>query len=324
VPLNKSIDFVDSVKGPQHFNSDDIGDFIIRRADGTSSFMFCNAIDDSLMNITNVLRGEDHLANTPRQLMILDSLSLKTPNYGHLSLITGDDGAKLSKREDSFSLRDLHEEGYLPKAVLNYLSRLSHAYDDQRLLSFDELASLFHLEKLSRSSARFDRNQLLHWQKEAVMALDHQAVLQWLGKEIVDQVPSELQDLFVNTVRPNICFPKEATDWMAILFGETLHFNEEQKAILKDVGESFFVTLLSSLQKNGLDLKIILDEVKTSLGVSGKRLFMPVRIALTGQQHGPELVQIVAILGEKKVKSRFEEALHVLSAASQTNTGVRE
>lgn len=315
VPLKKSIDFLDSVKGPQHFNSDDIGDFIIRRADGTSSFMFCNAIDDSLMNITNVLRGEDHLANTPRQLMILEGLDLQAPNYGHLSLITGDDGAKLSKREDSFSLRDLQDEGYLSQAVLNYLSRLSHAYDDQRLLTFDELASLFHLEKLSRSSARFDRNQLLHWQKEAVMALDYQAVWAWLGKDIASQVPSDLHDLFVETVRPNICFPKEAKDWITILFGENLHFTDEHKAILEDVGPPFFIAIQQALTKHGANLKAILEDVKQTVGVSGKRLFMPVRIALTGQPHGPELLQIVSILGQKKMQLRFEHALELVENA---------
>ena len=171
VPENAVIEFIDSVKGLQKFNSDDIGDFIIRRADGSSSFIFCNAIDDSLMEVTNVIRGEDHLANTPRQLMILQALAMRTPSYGHLSLILGDDGTPLSKRHGSFSLHDLREQGFLPKAILNYLARLSHTYDNNDLLTFEELAAHFHLDKLSKASARFDKNQLLHWQKEAVLSL---------------------------------------------------------------------------------------------------------------------------------------------------------
>src|SRR5580704_5060301 len=151
VPQNKDIDFVDIVKGPQHFNSDDIGDFIIRRADGSSSFMFCNAIDDSLMQISHVIRGEDHLSNTPRQLMILQALEMSSPKYGHLSLIMGDDGSKLSKRHGSFSLHDLRAEGYLPIAVMNYLARLSHTYEEQRLLNIEELAQAFNIEKISRA-----------------------------------------------------------------------------------------------------------------------------------------------------------------------------
>ena len=146
VPQNTMIEFNDLVKGHQKFNSDDIGDFIIRRADGSSSFMFCNAIDDSLMGVTHILRGEDHLANTPRQLMILQALQMRAAEYGHLSLITGDDGAKLSKRHGSSSLNDLIEQGFLPHAVVNYLARLSHTYEQQSLLSFNELAIHFHLE----------------------------------------------------------------------------------------------------------------------------------------------------------------------------------
>ena len=315
VPDKKSIDFLDAVKGPQHFNSDDIGDFIIRRKEGTASFMFCNAIDDSLMGVTQVLRGEDHLANTPRQLMILDSLKLHTPKYGHLSLITSDDGAKLSKRGESFSLHDLRDEGYLPKAILNYLSRLSHTYEQNSLMSFDELAKEFHLEKLSRSSARFDRNQLLHWQKEAVMAMDTNDVWPWLGNDIKNNVPESLRDLFIEVVRPNICFPNEAKQWINILFSQQLTFDKEQSRVLKEVGETFFLMILESINQYGIDIKAILNNVKQNLNVSGKNLFMPVRIALTGQQHGPELPQIVSLLGQEKMQLRFEQALQWVRAS---------
>src|SRR5262249_36808501 len=147
VPQKECIEFTDLVKGPQKFDSADIGDFIIRRNDGSSSFMFCNAIDDSLMEVTHVLRGEDHLTNTPRQLMILKALGMRAPQYGHLSLVTGDDGSPLSKRHGSSSLYDLRVQGFLPQAVLNYMARLSHASDGQHLMSFDELANVFHLEK---------------------------------------------------------------------------------------------------------------------------------------------------------------------------------
>ncbi|MDR3490861.1 MAG: glutamate--tRNA ligase [Gammaproteobacteria bacterium] len=314
VPLKKSIDFVDAVKGAQHFNSDDIGDFIIRRAEGTASFMFCNAIDDSLMGVTQVLRGEDHLANTPRQLMILESLNLHTPKYGHLSLITSDDGAKLSKRGESFSLHDLHNEGYLPKAILNYLSRLSHTYEQNKLMSFEELANDFHLEKLSRSSARFDRNQLLHWQKEAVMAMDIKDVWPWLGDEIKNKVPADLQDAFIDVVRPNICFPSEASEWVTILFSPKLDLDEEKINLLKTADEAFFKTLLEAVAQHGTDIKTILNDVKQKLNVSGKNLFMPVRIALTGQQHGPELPQIVNLLGKDRMQKRFEQALEIVRA----------
>lgn len=309
VPENTIIEFVDLVKGTQKFNSDDIGDFIIRRADGSSSFMFCNAIDDSLMGVTHVLRGEDHLANTPRQLMILQTLKMRTAQYGHLSLILGDDGTPLSKRHGSFSLHDLHQQGYLPIAVLNYLARLSHTYEEQHLLSFAELAEHFHLEKISRAPARFDKNQLLHWQKEAVMALDHATAWQWLGDDLKKKVPEAAREVFIEMMRQNILFPNEAHKWIDILFGSDLQFSDEHRAILKEAGEAFFVTAQNAVQQHDANLKNILDELKTKLNISGKRLFMPVRVALTGEQHGPELAQIVTLLGPEKMRERFSSAL---------------
>jgi glutamyl-tRNA synthetase len=312
VPVNTIIEFMDLAKGQQRFNSDDIGDFIIRRAEGTASFMFCNAIDDSLMEVTHVLRGEDHLTNTPRQLMILKALNMTAPHYGHTSLILGDDGAPLSKRHGSFSLHDLREQGYLPKAVINYLARLSHTYDQQNLMDYDELAAYFSLDRLSRAAGRFDRSQLLHWQKEAVMAMEHTKFWEWLGEDVQTIIPEQFRDLFVETVRPNVYFPFEAAGWASIFFQNGLEIDTEKLAVLKDAGEPFFTAAEAAVVKHGDDLKSILDNLKENLNVSGKRLFMPVRIALTGQAHGPELVQIVGLLGKDKMQKRFAEALSLV------------
>jgi glutamyl-tRNA synthetase len=308
IPVNKMIEFVDLVKGPQKFNSDDIGDFIIRRADGSSSFMFCNAIDDSLMGVTHVLRGEDHLANTPRQLMILQALGMRHAEYGHLSLITGDDGTPLSKRHGSSSLHDLREQGFLPQAVLNYMARLSHAYEEHKLMSFAELAAQFHLEKISRAPARFDNNQLLHWQKEAVLAMDQLAMWEWLGESFKQQIPIAAQEQFIELMRQNILFPAEAHKWANILFGDKLEFLKHQTQIFKEAGEEFFKTAIAAIKAHPGDLKALLNELKTTLNISGKKLFLPVRMVLTGEEHGPELAQIAALLGPEKVLKRFEDA----------------
>jgi glutamyl-tRNA synthetase len=241
--------------------------------------------------------------------MILQALKLHTPQYGHLSLITGDDGTPLSKRHGSFSLHDLRESGYLPQAVLNYLARLSHTYEEQTLMTFDELAAHFSLERLSRASARFDKNQLLHWQKETVMKLDREHFRQWIGDEKYHAIPESLRDPFMDVICQNVIFPKEADAWFDIFFGNQVAFLEDQQAILKEAGETFFVTLQEAAGRHGADLKIILDEVKQKSQVSGKKLFMPVRVALTGQLHGPELLQIVNLLGREKMRERFEIAL---------------
>ncbi|HSW69914.1 MAG TPA: glutamate--tRNA ligase [Gammaproteobacteria bacterium] len=308
VPEKTVVEFVDLVKGLQKFNSDDIGDFIIRRAEGTASFMFSNAIDDSLMKVTLAMRGDDHLANTPRQLMILQALNMPAPQYGHLSLITGDDGTKLSKRHGSSSLHDLRQQGFLPSAVLNYLARLSHSCEQQNLMTFSELAENFKIEKLSRAPARFDMNQLLHWQKEAVMALDNPATLAWLGEEILEKIPEDKKDMFAEVMQKNILFPREAKTWAEIFFGGEPQFTHEQLDILKEAGEIFFDEAEQSAKKHGIHLKNICDDLKKKLNVSGKKLFMPLRIALTSEMNGPELVHIASLLGAEKMVNYFHRA----------------
>lgn len=311
IPNNIKIEFTDIVKGPQEFQSKDIGDFIVRRADGTAPFLFCNAIDDAMMKVSHVLRGEDHLTNTPRQLLILQTLNLHTPRYGHLSLIVGDDGAPLSKRHGSFSVNQLRDKGYLPEAIINYLSRLGHICDAQELLPFSELAEHFHLDKLSRSPARFDVGQLLYWQKIAVQKLDNISLWRWLGEKIAAEVPEHAKSLFIETVKANIEFPEDATSWAKVFFNEKVEMNDEERKIIQEAGEQFFVEAEQALDKYGIQLPQILADMKQTLGVSGKKLFMPLRIALTGKTHGPELAQIAELLGQEKMKQRLGSAFKV-------------
>lgn len=313
VPTNTEIAFVDAVKGQQVFKSDDIGDFIVRRADGTAPFLFCNAIDDAMMHVSHVLRGEDHLANTPRQIMIFQTLSLPVPQYGHLSLIVGDDGAPLSKRHGSFSVDQLRSQGYLPLAIINYLVRLGHTCDNHELLRFDALAQHFSLEKLSRSPARFDISQLMYWQKNAVLALTATELWHWLGEQVANEVPESMQELFADIIKANIEFPQDAFMWAKIFFQENIAIEAQELTILRDAGEQFFAEAEQAVEKYGTALPLILTDMKQTLGVSGKKLFMPLRIALTGKTHGPELNHIAELLGQKKMQYRLGQAFRMLS-----------
>lgn len=307
VPAKVAIEFIDVVKGPQKFNSDDIGDFIIRRADGSSSFMFCNAVDDALMKVTHVLRGEDHLTNTPRQLLILSALQLIAPQYGHLSLIASDDGSQLSKRQGSASLQDFHAQGYLPVALINYLARLGHGIEEQKLFNFADLAERFRLDKLSKSSARFDQHQLLFWQKTAVMNLSNEAMWQWLGNHMKTSVPDDKRIEFIDMVRKNCCFPQEAEKWAEIFFAGKIHRDEESSETLKNVDAKFFASAQQAISLYGIDFKAVLDHIKNETGLSGKNLFLPMRLVLTGERHGAELAQIAAMLGKEEMIKRFKE-----------------
>ena len=247
VPAGREIRFEDLVRGPQAVACDDIGDFVIRRADGSAAFFFSNAVDDALMGVTHVLRGEDHLANTPRQLLLLEALGLRAPAYGHLPLILGEDGAPLSKRNGSETIRALRETGYLPGAILNHLARLGHALaDDPGYLSLEGLAARFDLERLGRAPARHDPRQLLHWQKEAVAAASDAELWQWLrgrrfadGRRIEDLVPPGKALEFVHTVRDNIALPVDAHVWAGDLFAETGHHAPDARAEILAAGADF-------------------------------------------------------------------------------------
>lgn len=313
VPPGKRIEFIDLVKGPQQFLSDDIGDFIVRRADGTAPFLFCNAIDDATMAVSHVLRGEDHLSNTPRQILVLQTLGLHVPRYGHLSMIVGDDGTPLSKRHGSFSLHEMCSQGYLPLAIINYLARLGHACEAQELLDFNHLALHFNLDKLSRSPARFDKTQLLYWQKMAVQALDAPALWRWLGEHIQNQVPESMRALFAETIKANVEFPQDAEAWAKNFFHDNVHIDESELSIIREAGEQFFVEAEQAVDKYGMDLPQVLSDMKQTLGVSGKKLFMPLRLALTGKAHGPELAHVAQLLGQEKMKHRLGRAFKLAS-----------
>jgi glutamyl-tRNA synthetase len=307
-PTGRIVEFTDLVRGPQRFASDDIGDFIIRRADGTPQFFFANAVDDALMRITHVLRGEDHLTNTPRQLLLLDVLELPTPEYGHLALIVGSDGGPLSKREGDLSLRELRAAGYLPEALLNYLARLGHRYEQDGWMESAELAAGFAPEHLGRAPARYDEAQLLHGQAEAVRHASLERLWTWMGAAVHERVSLACRDDFVTTVRPNIRFPADAAFWAERLFSAELTLSEDSRAVIAAAGSAFFTHALAAYAEHGAAYQPLVEALKQRTGAKGKNLFMPLRAALTGETHGPELARILALLPPDFVRRRLAAA----------------
>lgn len=310
----KTVEFNDLVRGPQRFVSDDIGDFIIRRADGTPAFFFSNALDDSLMNVTHVLRGEDHLANTPRQILLLEGLGLRSPHYGHISMIVGNDGSPLSKRHGSRSVRELRENGFFPGAVVNYLARLGHHFENNAYLSLEELAASFRLEHLGRSPARFDPTQLLYWQREAIAHADVATLWQWMGPEVQELVPSGQSDAFVEAIRENVVMPLDAVRWARILFTDTLDVTEAMKIAINEAGADYFSHALLALEKAQTDFKALIADLKQTTGAKGKMLFQPLRAALTGELDGPEMARILPLLSVPRAQRRLEACLSILNA----------
>jgi len=309
VPARETVQFNDLVRGPQSFATDDIGDFIVRRADGSPAFFFSNAVDDALMGVTHVLRGEDHLTNTPRQILLQRVLGLPIPEYGHIAMIVGVDGAPLSKRTGSRSVKELREEGYLPQAVVNYLARLGHHYENNAYLDLGGLAREFETGKLGRSPARYDAAQLLHWQKLAVAASDDLALWKWLetfdvdGRQLEQIVPRDQLQAFVQAVRDNIVLPTDAFRLAEELFGVQLHYGEEVRKLIVEAGEGFFTSALQHIEQP--DFKAFCRALSAASGKKGKALFMPLRAALTLDIHGPEMDRIWRLLAEERVRRRL-------------------
>jgi glutamyl-tRNA synthetase len=298
VPNDAVVEFDDLVHGPQKFVTSDIGDFIIRRDDGTSAFFFCNAVDDSVMGVTHVLRGDDHLTNTPRQLMLLDALQLRRPGYGHVGLLVGADGAPLSKRHGSTSVHEFRERGFLSAAVLNHLFHLGHASDADRWLAPADMPAHFRPEHLGRASARFDESQLMHWQKEALQRMSTAEIRAWLGS---DESPE-----FIDLVRHNIVLPADAAPWAAVVHGDLPPLGPEERRVVADAGPGFFSAAVAAFDQSRADLKEMTKILKERTGRKGADLFMPLRVALTGQAHGPELAPLLQLMTPGTARLRLE------------------
>lgn len=305
VPAGRRIEFEDIVHGAQSFLSDDIGDFIIRRTDGTAAFFFCNAVDDACMGVTCVLRGEDHLANTPRQLLLLEALGLPVPRYGHVSLILGSDGSPLSKRHGATSVREYRDSGYRPEALVNHLFRLGHSSGEHGLLDLPAMARAFDPAHLGRAAARFDAQQLLVWQKEAAHHLAADAARTWLAAALPAGLGESAASAFVAAILPNVVLPQDAQPWERIVFGPPPPLEPGGEAIIRRAGGRFFATAAQAAAQSGNDLPAIAAAVRAATGRKGADLYMPLRLALTGRSHGPELAPLLKAMPAGQARERL-------------------
>ncbi len=309
VPEARKVGFDDKVRGPQVFDTVDIGDFVIRRSDGTPAFFFCNALDDALMGVTLVVRGEDHLTNTPRQILLLEALGLPLPDYAHIALVVDEDGAPLSKRTGSKSVEELREAGYLPAALNNYLARLGHTCEDNAFLGMEQLAAGFAAERLHKAPARFDEKQLRHWQAEAVRHATDEELWAWMGGRIESAVPGESALDFVRTVRGNVTFPTDAFVWAGTLFGQGDRFDQDAKTLIRSTGPDFFAIARRLLEQGADEFRPYSQALSAATGAKGKALYMPLRVALTGETHGPEMDRLWKLLGPQRIKQRLDAAI---------------
>ncbi len=186
-PEDGSVSFEDHVRGHVEFQNKELDDLIIQRSDGSPTYNFCVVVDDWDMGITHVVRGEDHVNNTPRQINILKALGAPIPEYAHVSMILGDDGKKLSKRHGAVSVMQYRDEGYLPEALLNYLVRLGWSHGDQEVFSMEEMIKLFSLDAINKAASAFNTDKLNWLNNHYIRSLDPQYVAQHLAWHMADQ-----------------------------------------------------------------------------------------------------------------------------------------
>ena len=305
VPAGERVAFVDFVHGPQSFLTDDIGDFVVRRADGTAAFFFSNAVDDARMGVTQTLRGEDHLANTPRQLLVLAALALAAPAYGHVGLIVGADGTPLSKRHGAVSVREYRERGYQPAALINHLFRLGHSTPLHGLLSLAEMAQAFDPAHLGRAPARFDEQQLAVWQKDAVHRLPLAAARAGLAPVLPSGLDERAAEAFVAALLPNLVLPEDARPWVDIVYGAPPPLEPAGEELVRRAGTGYFSAAAAAAARDGSDLAAIAAAVRAATGRKGTELYMPLRMALTGRAHGPELAPLLRAMPPGKARERL-------------------
>ena len=323
VPEGEQILIKDLVRGDVVFESDGIGDYVIVKSDGIPTYNFAVVVDDITMKISHVIRGEEHLSNTPRQVLIYQALGVPVPEFAHISLILNTEGKKMSKRDGDTAVIDYQVKGYLPEAVVNFIALLGWAPPgEDEFFNLEELADKFSLERVSKSPAVFDLNKLkwinAHYlklsppERIAELALLHlRDVGVFPEGELTDEQHQWLFN-FVIAITDHLSCVSEVRDFVHYVFGDTVQAMDEQarQILLEEqvpkVLDLFRQKIIQVDQLSSDVVKLILKQITKELKVGGKLVFMPVRVALTGLMHGPELYSILPLLGKENILKRLE------------------
>ncbi len=315
--------FDDLIRGTCQFDASLMGDFVIMRSDETPSFHFAVAVDDTIMKITHVIRGEDHLSNTPCHILLFNALNQKPPQFAHLSLTMGEDRTLLSKRHGAFSISEYRKLGYLPEAILNYMMLLGWSPKDKKeKFNIDDIIDTFELTDMSKASSVFDQ-QKLNWlsgqyiresdtERLANLAIPYlrEAGLISLGEDKIDKTNIKL---IIDAIKSNIYCISQIVNEADIFFRDSIVSEKHVEYLASELSQSVLSSFHTKLQKfdslSHENLKITLTAIQEETRIKGKELYMPIRVALTGREHGPELYHIINILGINICKKRIERFL---------------
>lgn len=328
VPEGKRYAFQDMVKGEIGFDTAEMGDFVIVKKDGIPTYNFAVVIDDHQMKISHVLRGEDHISNTPRQLMIYEALGWEPPVFGHMTLIVNEQRKKLSKRDESIIqfIEQYDELGYLPETLFNFIALLGWSPEgEQEMFTREELADIFDESRLSKSPAVFDTQKLAWMNNEYIKKADTARIvdlclphLQRAGKASTqaDAAEYEWVSALVKLYQDKLRCAADIVELTELFFREEPADEEEAAAVLAEEQVPAVLQAFAAQVEGAADgdfsadsIKAMIKAVQQQTGCKGKQLFMPIRAALTGQTHGPDLNETIRLLGRSKVLTRLQARL---------------
>lgn len=325
-PQTGSVKFNDHIRGPIEFANDQLDDLIIKRTDGTPTYNFCVVIDDWEMNITHVIRGEDHINNTPRQINILQALGAPVPEYAHVSMILGDDGKKLSKRHGAVGVMQYRDDGYLPQAVLNYLVRLGWSHGDQEIFSLDEMIKLFSLDDVNKAASAFNTEKL-NWLNQHYMkslpATEVAAYLHWhFEQQGIDLSKGPALEQVIRLQADRVKTLKEMAAISHYFYEEFADFDEAAaKKHLRPVAKAPLQRVRQRLEELSVwNAERIHDEIQQAaddLEVGMGKVGMPLRVAVTGGGNSPSLDVTLELIPQLTVLKRIDRAIAFIEEREQ-------
>lgn len=324
VPQHTLLVVDDLVRGRVSFETDNMGDFIIVKSDGIPTYNFAVVIDDVLMGITHVIRAEEHLSNTPRQLMVYDALKFKRPEFAHISLILGSDRQKMSKRHGATSLVQYRDMGYLPEAMFNFLSLMGWSPEgEEQVLSKEDIIKAFSLDRVAKSPAVFDLDKL-NWINQQHLKKIETGELGTMLKpyleksqyaENIKQLDSEKYGFMIEAVRDHLVCLSDITKNVGVLF-DTLDYEEEAGEVLKEDGVlPLLETFINEFpeETNPDTLKKYIKSLIKTLKLKPKNVYMPLRCALSGQTHGPDLPYLISVWGKEESIRRVKQSIEMIN-----------
>jgi len=317
-PLSGTIFFDDMVRGRISFQAEELDDLVIYRSDGTPTYNFTVVVDDALMGITHVLRGDDHINNTPRQILMYEALGFEVPQFGHMPLIHGRDKARLSKRHGAASLLEYREGGFLSEALMNYLARLGWAHGDQEIFSASELVEKFDVRNVGKSPAVFDMDKLLWLNSHYIKTLPPAEVAERLAPfaEELGYPPGDRARLLkiVGLFRERAKTLKEMARMAAFFWKDEVEYEPKAaekyltpatKPVLARFLEDF--SFLPALGEE--EQRAFVEAIAKAFDKKVVEVVQPVRVALSGREVTPGIFEVIEILGRDKVAGRIKKAI---------------